>query len=144
VQHGARPKCASCQGRTAEYLLYRAGQHNQGLNYYRYRLMFRGRFSSGLKSAFRYGDQDWLFAMGSYSHLLCCESTSEERSAGNRHATLCGSRKRVTASDDPVGWPMGCRLPDREPLKVCNGDPLVLILLSARPVLPHIPRPKVQ
>jgi len=34
--------------------------------------------------------------------LLCCESTSEERSAGNRHATLCGSRERVTAPDDPV------------------------------------------
>jgi hypothetical protein len=38
--------------------------------------------------------------------MLCCESTSEERSAGmrpNPHATLCGSRERVTAPDDPVG-----------------------------------------
>ena len=46
--------------------------------------------------------------MGSCSHLLCCESISEERSAGNPHATLCGSRKRVTASGDPV---VGVRFP---------------------------------
>ena len=64
--------------------------------------MFRGKCSSGSKSGFRYSDHGWLFPMGSSSPLLCCESTSEERSAGNRHATLCGSRKRVTASGDPV------------------------------------------
>jgi len=34
--------------------------------------------------------------------LLYCESTSEERSAENRHATFCGSRERVTAPADPV------------------------------------------
>lgn len=27
---------------------------------------------------------------------------TEERSAGNPHATFCGNRRRVTASDDPV------------------------------------------
>ena len=32
-----------------------------------------------------------------------CEATSEERSAGKPHATFCGSRRRATASDDPVG-----------------------------------------
>jgi len=67
------------------------------------RVMLRGRFSSGSKSGFRYSDQDWLLLMGSFSHLLYCESSSEERSTGNRHATLCGSRVRVTAPDDPVG-----------------------------------------
>ena len=40
--------------------------------------------------------------MGSCRLLLCCESISEERSAGNPHATFCGSRERVTAPDDPV------------------------------------------
>ena len=40
--------------------------------------------------------------------MLCCESSFEERSAGNPHATFCGSRTRVTASGDPV-W--GCDSP---------------------------------
>jgi hypothetical protein len=34
--------------------------------------------------------------------MLCCESTTDERSAGNRHATFCGSRERGTAPGDPV------------------------------------------
>jgi hypothetical protein len=34
--------------------------------------------------------------------LQCCESTVEERSAANPHATFCGSRRRATASGDPV------------------------------------------
>ena len=34
--------------------------------------------------------------------IACCESIIEERSAGNPHATFCGNRRRVTASDDPV------------------------------------------
>jgi RNA-directed DNA polymerase len=34
-----------------------------------------------------------------------CESTSDEPSAGNLHAALCGSRRRVTASGHPVGDP---------------------------------------
>ena len=67
-------------------------------------------FSSGSRSGFRYSDQDWLSPMGGSRPSLCCESTSEERSAGNRHATLCGSRERVTAPDDPVG---SVRLSDR-------------------------------
>jgi hypothetical protein len=33
----------------------------------------------------------------------CCEPPVEERSAVNPHATFCGSRRRATASDDPVG-----------------------------------------
>jgi hypothetical protein len=33
----------------------------------------------------------------------CCESAAEERSAVNRHATFYGSRRRATASGDPVG-----------------------------------------
>jgi hypothetical protein len=38
------------------------------------------------------------------------KSTSDERSAGNRHATFCGSRERVTAPGDPVGGPRGLPL----------------------------------
>ena len=34
--------------------------------------------------------------------MRCCESTSEERRAGNLHAAFCGSRRWVTASGDPV------------------------------------------
>jgi hypothetical protein len=33
---------------------------------------------------------------------LCCEPTSEERSARNPQATFRGSRRRVTASGHPV------------------------------------------
>ncbi|SRR6266851_512911 len=39
---------------------------------------------------------------GSYKLSLRCEATSDERSAGNPHATFCGSRGRVTAPGDPV------------------------------------------
>ena len=35
--------------------------------------------------------------------MLCCESTVDEHSAGNRHATFCGSRGRFAAPGDPVG-----------------------------------------
>ena len=38
----------------------------------------------------------------------CCESSSEERSAGNPHATFCGNRGRATASGDPVGGTARC------------------------------------
>jgi len=34
--------------------------------------------------------------------MLCCESTVDERSAGNRHATFCGSRGRYVAPGYPV------------------------------------------
>ena len=40
--------------------------------------------------------------MPSFRHSLCCESLPEERSAGNPHATFCGNRWRVTATDDPM------------------------------------------
>ena len=36
-----------------------------------------------------------------------CESTFAERSAGNLHPAFCGSRRRVTASGDPVGVAYG-------------------------------------
>jgi hypothetical protein len=39
---------------------------------------------------------------GSYKLSLRCEATSDERSAGNPHATFCGSRGRVTAAGDLV------------------------------------------
>jgi hypothetical protein len=35
--------------------------------------------------------------------MLGCKPSSEERSAGNPHATFCGSWWRVTATGDPVG-----------------------------------------
>ncbi len=50
----------------------------------------------------RYSDHAWPCHTGSSRHSLCCESLSEERSAGNPHATFCGSRGRVTASGHPV------------------------------------------
>ena len=37
-----------------------------------------------------------------------CEVPSDERSAGKPHATICGSRGRVTAPGDPV---LGVKLP---------------------------------
>ena len=40
--------------------------------------------------------------MGRCKLSPCCESTAEERSAGNPHATFCGNRRRVTASGHPV------------------------------------------
>ncbi len=33
-----------------------------------------------------------------------CDAPSDELSAGNLHATFCGSRERVTAPGDPVLW----------------------------------------
>jgi len=50
----------------------------------------------------RYSDHAWPYHTGSSRHSLCCEALSEERSAGNPHATFCGSRRRVTASGHPV------------------------------------------
>src|SRR3954469_12514968 len=43
----------------------------------------------------------------------CCESTPEERSAGNLHATFCGRRRQVTASAHPVGGQQWPSLPER-------------------------------
>ena len=53
-------------------------------------------------------DRSCSFLTRSYSLSLCCEPTSEERSAGNLHATFCGSRGRATASGDPVGGTARC------------------------------------
>jgi hypothetical protein len=44
-----------------------------------------------------------------------CEPSSEERSAGNPHATFCGNRGRATASGDPVESRMA-ELLDRDPI----------------------------
>ena len=60
-----------------------------------------------VKGGFRYCDQSCISPIGSCKLSRCCESTSEERSAGNPHATFCGNRRRVTASGDPVGKPRG-------------------------------------
>ncbi len=56
-----------------------------------------------IKSYIRYSDRSLYFHIQSCRLLLCCESMIEERSAGNSHATICGNRRRVTASDDLVG-----------------------------------------
>ncbi len=50
----------------------------------------------------RYSDHTWPCQIRQLRHLLCCEPLFEERSAGNPHATFCGSRGRATASGDPV------------------------------------------
>jgi len=44
--------------------------------------------------------------------MPCCETTLDERSAGNLHATFCGSRRRVTASGHPV---LGGAIPQGHP-----------------------------
>lgn len=71
------------------------------------REVFRGKFSIGIERGFRYSGQDCILPAGSCSHLLCCESTTEEGSAGNRHAAFCGIRERVTAPVDPVAFGNG-------------------------------------
>ena len=56
--------------------------------------------------------------IGSYKLSQCCESSSEERSAGNPHATFCGNRGRATASGDPVGGIARC-----PPIPILGGKP---------------------
>jgi hypothetical protein len=63
----------------------------------------RGTCSTRSNSGNRSCDQSCTFHIGSYKLSQCCESSSEERSAGNLHATFCGNRGRATASGDPVG-----------------------------------------
>ncbi len=61
------------------------------------------------KALQRYSDHAWPPChTGRFRHSLCCEPLSEERSAGNPHATFCGSRRRVTASGHPV---LGVKFP---------------------------------
>src|ERR1700739_2121653 len=55
------------------------------------------------------------FPIGSYKLSQCCESSSEERSAGNPHATFCGNRGRATASGDPVKSQQWLRYPTNPP-----------------------------
>src|SRR5215470_4416991 len=62
----------------------------------------RGTCSTRSNSGNRSCDQSCTFPIGSYKLSQCCESSSEERSAGNPHATFCGNRGRATASGDPV------------------------------------------
>ena len=62
--------------------------------------MSGGKYSIGLGRAFRCSGHNWLFRIGSSSHSLCCEPVSEERSAGNPHATFCGSRTADRSESD--------------------------------------------
>src|ERR1700746_1096890 len=71
----------------------------------------RGTCSTGLNSVTRSCDQICTFPIGSYKLSQCCESSSEERSAGNLHATFCGNRGRATASGDPVKSQQWLRYP---------------------------------
>ena len=68
----------------------------------------RGTCSTRSNSGNRSCDQSFTFPIGSYKLSQCCESSSEERSAGNLHATFCGNRRRATASGDPVGGIARC------------------------------------
>ncbi|MCF8217248.1 MAG: hypothetical protein K9I59_10620, partial [Chlorobium sp.] len=52
------------------------------------------------------------FHMESCKDLQFCEPSSEERSAGNPHATLCGSRVRETGP--ATRWVPGNRYPYRD------------------------------
>src|SRR5438034_4440589 len=66
------------------------------------RATFGGRLSIESKSGFRYCDPSCLSRTGSCKLSRCCDAPSDERSAGNLHATFCGSWGRVTAPGDPV------------------------------------------
>ena len=55
-----------------------------------------------INSGIRYCDQSYTSHTGSCRRSQCCEPIFEERSAGNPHATFCGSRRRATASGDLV------------------------------------------
>ena len=54
------------------------------------------------RNVIRYSDQSCIYPIGSCRLSLCCDPISEERSAGNPHATFCGNRRWATASGDPV------------------------------------------
>jgi hypothetical protein len=83
-------------------------------------------------------DQSSISHTGSCKLSLCCEPTSEERSAGNPHATFRGSRRRVTASGHPV---LGEQSPEATrprmlPLPLIEGrvrDPVPANLTGRRP-----------
>ncbi len=71
----------------------------------------------------------WCLPIGGYSLLLCSETTSEERSAGNPYTMFCGNRRRMTtstqcrksasaASSDPIS-PAKQNPGDRIVMRVC-------------------------
>jgi len=55
-----------------------------------------------IKARFPSSDPNCICPMGRCSLSLRCEATSDERSAGNPHATFCGSRGWATAPGHPV------------------------------------------
>src|SRR4029078_5063802 len=88
-----------------------------------------GTLSTRSKRGHLYSDQNCSFPPGRCRLSRCnCESTAEERGAGNPHATFCGNRRRATASGDPVGA-RSTSVPtaaanggDRGTVYVANGD----------------------
>ena len=67
--------------------------------------IFRGLCYIEYGNGYRYCDQSCCFLIRSCKLSQCCESTSEERNAGNPHVAFCGNRRRVTASGDPIVRP---------------------------------------
>jgi hypothetical protein len=80
-----------CKGREAVYAKRRIANHGN-----------RTR-TTNRESGSRCCNQSCGCPIGRCRLLQCCETMPDERSAGNPHTTFCGSRRRVTASDDPVG-----------------------------------------
>ena len=68
-------------------------------------------YSKRSRSGFHSCDQDGISLTRSCKLSPCCESASEERSAGNLHATFCGSRGRATGLGHPVGSQRWLSLP---------------------------------
>src|SRR5215471_6761777 len=62
-----------------------------------------GSLFSGLRNSFHCCDPSCISPTRSCKRSPYCEATSEERSAGNPHATFCGSRRWATTSGHPVG-----------------------------------------
>jgi hypothetical protein len=85
--------------------------HRAAERYWHKMLCSRGTCSTRSNSGNRSCDQSCTFPIGSYKLSQCCESSSEERSAGNLHATFCGNRGRATASGDPVKSQQWLRYP---------------------------------
>ena len=78
-------------------------------------------------------DQSCTFPIGSYNLSQCCEPSSEERSAGNPHATFCVNRARATASGDPVAHGNGRPYRDRSSHLDPRSDFSTSILPSTTP-----------
>ena len=62
-------------------------------------------YSKRSRSGFHSCDQDGISLTRSCKLSPCCESASEERSAGNLHATFCGSRRAGNRPRPPGGQP---------------------------------------